>query len=112
LPEALSIQEEISRESTTSSAPESGAPITTSLRQLGRILWSRRRFIAMIEGSLLLLCLLYCLLAPNQYEAAARVELRTAPASALNLESNEPMVSASILSAPLTHGNHGGGPAQ
>ncbi len=33
-----------------------------------------------------LLCLLYCLIAPNQYEAAGRVELRTAPVSSLNLE--------------------------
>ena len=50
---------------------------------------------------MLLLCLLYCLIAPDQYEAAARVELRTAPASSLNLESNEPFASASILSAPM-----------
>jgi uncharacterized protein involved in exopolysaccharide biosynthesis len=41
----------------------------------------RRRQIASILGGLLLLCVLYCLVAPNQYEAIARVELRTAPAS-------------------------------
>jgi polysaccharide export outer membrane protein len=50
---------------------------------------------------LLLLCLLYCLLAPNQYEASARVELRTSPASSLSLGGAEPLISSSILSAPL-----------
>jgi polysaccharide export outer membrane protein len=32
---------------------------------------------------MLLLCLLYCLIAPNQYEATARVALRTSPVSTL-----------------------------
>jgi uncharacterized protein involved in exopolysaccharide biosynthesis len=64
-------------------------------------LWRRRRFIASVEVCLLLLCLLYCLIAPNQYEAAARVELRTAPVSSLSLEPQEPLASASILSAPI-----------
>jgi polysaccharide export outer membrane protein len=50
---------------------------------------------------LLLACLLYCLIAPNQYEASAKVALRTSPASALSLEAPEPFVSASILSAPV-----------
>jgi polysaccharide export outer membrane protein len=57
--------------------------------------------VAAIEGALLLLCLLYCLIAPNQYEAAARVELRTAPVSALSLDGEEPAVPSSILSAPI-----------
>ncbi len=56
---------------------------------------------AAIEGALLLLCLLYCLIAPNQYEAAARVELRTAPVSALSLGGEEPAVPSSLLSAPI-----------
>ncbi len=54
-----------------------------------------------IEGALLLLCLLYCLIAPNQYEAAARVELRTAPVSALSLDGTEQAVPSSLLSAPI-----------
>ena len=54
-----------------------------------------------VEGGLLLLCLLYCLIAPNQYEASARVALRTAPASALSLDAVGPLAAASILSAPL-----------
>jgi uncharacterized protein involved in exopolysaccharide biosynthesis/protein involved in polysaccharide export with SLBB domain len=74
---------------------------STSLRDLGQTLWRRRRLVAVIEGSLLLTCLLYWLVAPNQYEAAARVELRTAPASSLSLDSNEPVASSPILSAPI-----------
>jgi uncharacterized protein involved in exopolysaccharide biosynthesis/protein involved in polysaccharide export with SLBB domain len=54
-----------------------------------------------IVGGLLALCLLYCLIAPNQYDASAQIELRTSPASALSLESAEPLISASILSAPV-----------
>ena len=61
----------------------------------------RRRLILLIEGSLLLVCLVYCLLAPNQYEANARVELRTSPASSLSLDSSENSASASVLSAPM-----------
>jgi polysaccharide export outer membrane protein len=50
---------------------------------------------------MLLACLLYCLIAPNQYEASARVALRTAPSSALSLEAQVPFGAASILSAPV-----------
>jgi len=50
---------------------------------------------------LLLACLLYCLIAPNQYEASAKVALRTSPVSALSLEAPDPFVSASTLSAPV-----------
>ena len=64
-------------------------------------MWRRRRLIAVIEAALLLLCLLYCLIAPNQYEANARIELRTAPVSSLSLEAQEPFTSASVLSAPM-----------
>ena len=61
----------------------------------------RRRTVLATVGGLLLLCLLYCLVAPNQYEASAQVELRTSPASALTLDSAEPILSASILTAPV-----------
>jgi len=52
-------------------------------------------------GSLLALCLLYGLLAPRQYDAVARVELRSAPLSALHLDAAEPILSTSVLSAPI-----------
>jgi len=74
---------------------------TTSLRELGAVVLRRRRLVLSVEGGLLLLCLLYCLIAPSQYEASARVALRTAPASALSMEAAAPIAAASILSAPL-----------
>jgi polysaccharide export outer membrane protein len=74
---------------------------STSLRALAAVLWRRRRLLAWIEGGLLLACLLYSLIAPNQYEASARIALRTAPASALSMDAAGPLAAASILSAPL-----------
>jgi polysaccharide export outer membrane protein len=71
------------------------------LRDLLQVVWRRRRLVAAIEGALLLLCLLYCLIAPNQYEATARVELRTSPVSSLSLDGTEPQNSPSVLSAPI-----------
>ncbi len=65
------------------------------------MVWRRRRFVATIEGTLLVACILYCLIAPNQYEAAGRVELRAAPVSSLNLDGAEAQVPTSILSAPI-----------
>jgi polysaccharide export outer membrane protein len=65
------------------------------------MVWRRRRFVALIEGALLVACILYCLIAPNQYEAAGRVELRAAPVSSLSLDGAEAQVPTSILSAPI-----------
>jgi polysaccharide export outer membrane protein len=64
-------------------------------------MWRRRRFIAGLVGALLVACVLYCLIAPNQYEATGRVELRAAPVSSLNLDGAEAQVPTSILSAPI-----------
>jgi len=61
----------------------------------------RRRLAGSVVGGLLLLCLVYCLVARNQYEASARVELRAAPASSLNLGSAENSVPGSFVSAPV-----------
>lgn len=72
-----------------------------SLREFWGVLVRRRRLVLGIVGGLLVACLLYCLIAPNQYEASAKVALRTSPASPLSLDSAEPMMAASILSAPL-----------
>ncbi|MDR3739034.1 MAG: Wzz/FepE/Etk N-terminal domain-containing protein, partial [Terracidiphilus sp.] len=74
---------------------------STSLRELWATLVRRRRLVVLIVAGLLAVCLLYCLIAPNQYEARARVELRTSPASSLSMDSAEPAVSTSILSAPV-----------
>ena len=81
-------------------APPGRAGSGTSLRELWLLLVRRRAIIFGVVGGLLLVCLLYCLAAPSQYEAQARVELRMAPASTLSLQS-EPLVSASVLTAPV-----------
>lgn len=80
-------------------APATRAGSATSMRDLCQLLFRRRLLVIGIIIGSLFACLLYCLIAPSQYEAQARVELRTAPASALSLQA-EPLVSASILSSP------------
>ena len=78
-----------------------GRSSSTSLREVGQVLFRRRRFVGLVIVGLLLLCFAYCLTASKQYEASATVALRQGPASALNLDGVEPLASASILSAPL-----------
>ena len=72
-----------------------------SFREMGKLLRRRRNFVLSTLGGLLLLCLLYCLIAPNQYEAAARVALRMQSSSSLTVDAAEAMAPASILSTPL-----------
>ena len=74
---------------------------SASLRGLADVLVRRRRFVGSVLGGLLLLCLVYCLVAPNQYEASAKVAVRTSSASSLSLEGGETFNAASILSAPV-----------
>lgn len=85
--------------------PEAGASrhsSTTSLRELWQVLVRRRLSVGAVVGGLLLLCILYCIVIPNQYEASAKVALRQAPASSLSMEAAaEPLAAASLLSAPL-----------
>ncbi len=57
--------------------------------------------IGSVVGGLLLVCLLYCLIAPNQYEASAEVAVRTTPATSLSLEGAGANIAASVLSAPV-----------
>jgi len=95
------IQEDLQNSTAPQASSEATRHASTSFRELWGIIWRRRKFIAAVEGSLLLACLLYCLIAPNQFEAAARVELRTAPTSSLSLDPAETSASSSILSAPV-----------
>ena len=72
------------------------------VRELASLYRRRKRFIWATICGLLLICLLYCLVAPNQYDAAATVALRIQPLSSLSMEgAAEAIAPASILSTPL-----------
>jgi polysaccharide export outer membrane protein len=72
-----------------------------SIREFVGVIRRRRGIFFGTVIGLLLLCLLYCLIAPNQYEASAKVALRMQPASSLTLGAAEAIAPASILSTPL-----------
>lgn len=72
-----------------------------SFHELMALCRRRRRFLLATVGGLLLLCLLYCLIAPNQYEARAEIALRIQPTSSLSVDAAETLAPASILSTPL-----------
>ena len=101
MPDTLLQQKLPRRRSTPRNAAKPVPPQSTSLRDLWQILWHRRLFISIVESALIVACLLYCLIAPSEYEASARVELRTTPISSLSLDASEPAVSSSLLSAPI-----------
>ena len=71
---------------------------STSLHALWTVLVRRRRFVASVIGGLLLACLLYCLIAPNQYEASARIALEGVPAMLLSLDASNNGASGSFAS--------------
>ncbi len=80
--------------------PTTSAP-ADSLRGIVALLRRRRRFCALTLGSLLALCLVYCLVAPSQYEAQALVSLGMQSSPSVSLAAVEAVAPASILSAPL-----------
>lgn len=102
MPEAPnSAHQTLSGRTTDPSSDWTPATETVSLRHLLAVISLRRRFVAFVIGGSLTLCLLYCLIAPRQYDATARVSLRVGAASSLNPESAETVSQASILSSPL-----------
>ena len=74
---------------------------SVSLRTLFQIVVRRWRVVSLVIGGLLMACLFYCLVAPREYDARARVALRTTPATSLNFGEPDQRVSASVLSTPL-----------
>ena len=72
-----------------------------SLHGLRRTCRRHVRILIGIPGTLLLLCLLYCLVLPNQYEASARVALKLQSASSVSIGAAEMFSPASLLSTPL-----------
>jgi polysaccharide export outer membrane protein len=70
-----------------------------SLYAMFQTIARQRRVVLSMVGTMLVGCLLYCLLAPREYDAAARVALRTAPASSLSANDSAPRASTSELGA-------------
>jgi len=101
VPEASEAAFDSSQKPDKFSSGASHRQTSISLRELGQVLARRRGLVFGLLGGLLLLCLVYCLVAPNQYEASAKVALRTGQASALNLDAAEAQQAGTALSAPL-----------
>lgn len=71
---------------------------STSLREAGHTMLLHRWMMLSVVGGLLLACLLYCVIAPKQYEARARVALRIGPATALSFDGTDGAPSGSLAS--------------
>lgn len=71
----------------------------TSLATVWRTMAAHRRFVLSVIGGMPLLCLLYCLIDPKQYDAKARVALHSLEGSSLNVQAqqNAPSGSASAV---------------
>jgi polysaccharide export outer membrane protein len=74
------------------------ADSSLSLKSAWLVLSRRRSLVISVVAGSLLICLLYCLLAPPQYEARARLALRTAPATPLRMDDTDPAFSGSLAS--------------
>ena len=68
-----------------------------SLRAAAETVKAHRRFVLSVVGGLLLLCLLYCLIAPNQYEAKARVAIRVDQSAVMNTGAKEPTATSALM---------------
>jgi polysaccharide export outer membrane protein len=89
LPEISAVKEGHATNRTPSPGRASRQDSYLSLHELWFAVQRNLRFFLSIVGTLLGACLLYCLLAPNEYEATARVALRGAPVSVLSLDRSE-----------------------
>ncbi len=90
-------------ESRTFRVPEA-EPASAVHRSLGKVIdlfRRRRRFCLSVILSTNLLCLAYCIVAPNTYEASAKVALATQSASNLHIGAPESTIPISVLNAPL-----------
>ncbi len=70
----------------------------TSVHTIGAVLWAHSRVASSIFGGLVAACLVFCLVVPRQYDASARIALRIAPATGLNLDGSESGYSGSFAS--------------
>jgi polysaccharide export outer membrane protein len=74
------------------------ADSSLSLKSAWHVLSRRRRLVISVVAGSLLACLLYCLLVAPQYEAKARLALRTAAATPLHMDDADGAFSGSLAS--------------
>jgi polysaccharide biosynthesis/export protein len=101
LPETISSSEGVSRRAGLFERDAATHGGSGSLLDLGLVVRRDLGVFLAIVGTLLAICLIYCLVAPNEYEATARVALRGTPASALALDRNESAPSGSFASGQV-----------
>jgi polysaccharide export outer membrane protein len=81
LQETIAVQEDLRTGSEASSTARNQSD--SSISELWQLTCRNGRFIILIVGGLLVLCLVYCAVTPNVYEAGARIALRDAPQSVI-----------------------------
>jgi len=73
----------------------------TSLSDSWAIVCRNRRLLLGMVGAFAAACLLYCLIAPNRYEATGKVELRGAPESVLSVDGRQATASGSFATGQI-----------
>ena len=101
MPETSAIEEERTDSRGLLQSRALKQPSSTSTHELWLTIRRRRKTFALIVGSSLVACLMYCLVAPNVYEATARIALRGSTVSVLSLDRNEPAASGSFASGQV-----------
>ena len=89
MPEISAVQEDPTTDHDALRRQASGPNSPLSFRELCSAVRRNLRFFLTIVGTLVSACLLYCLIAPNEYEATARIALRGTTVSVLTLDRGE-----------------------
>ena len=96
MPDTIAVQEDSTRGRDAAAGGASRRNSSQSFGQLWSAIYRNRRLFLATVGTLLGACLLYCLIAPHEYEATARVALHGTQVSMLTLDRNEGAPSGSI----------------
>lgn len=96
MPETIAVQEDSTRGRDAAISGASQRISSQSFSELWSAIYRNRRLFLSTVGTLLGACLLYCLIAPNEYEATARVALHGTQVSMLTLDRNEGAPSGSV----------------
>ena len=90
MPQTIAAEDDLGSKGAVSSIPKVRLSSSTSLLEVWFLVRDSRRLFLAIVGTLLGACLVYCIVAPNVYEASARVALRGAPESSLAMDRLDP----------------------